>query len=178
MIERIKEEGKIFEGKRIYFSAPIKGVPNSNPYFIESIVKYLKDNGAVVLSEHVAGKNDEERNSMFIKESGINRLILENPSPVIRQTDISWVDEAGYLIAIVDTPSIGVGMEIQRALDKHKMGMNLTPVLCLVSEDRWEKELSNMVKGISKTDSPSAEVMKYVSTDHAKRVARGFLLKY
>jgi hypothetical protein len=91
---------------------------------------------------------------------------------------LGWVDEAGYLIAIVDTTSFGVGMEIQHTLDKHKMGMNLTPVLCLVRSRKWQKKLSNMVKGIGPKDSPVAFVKKYKDKEDAKRLIMEHLTSY
>ncbi|HSX49083.1 MAG TPA: hypothetical protein VLE44_02385 [Candidatus Saccharimonadales bacterium] len=177
MVERVEQREKIFEGKKIFVAAPIKGVPNPNPHLVGSMVRYLKEGGATVLSEHVAAETIEELNSMFIKENGIDRFNIDNPSPAIRTANLISIEIAEYFIGFVDTPSAGVTILMHEAIRKHRMGMNLTPVLCLVSEDKWE-ELSNMVKGISENDSPAAEVRKYVSTEHAKRVARDFLLKY
>lgn len=171
----IKE--KPFEGKRVYFSGSIK-VPHPDPSLFRNLITYMKENGACILSEHVAETDPDERNSVFIKLSGIDRRMRENPAPAIREADMGWVDEATHLIAIVDTPSHGVGMELQRALDKPRMGMNLTPILCLVQEDKWEEELSNMIKGISKKDSPVAEVITYKDLEDAKRIISDFLLRY
>ena len=167
-----------FDGKIIYFSAAISGGRHKDPSLLVDVVNYMEENGAIVLSKHVAIADREERNSVFIQESGFNRDWMEgNVAERIREADLGWIKDATHLIALVDTPSTGAGMEIQYALLKHKMGMNLTPVLCLFPARKWEKKKSNMVKGIGIKDSPAAYVESYKNKEHAEQIIYDFLQK-
>jgi nucleoside 2-deoxyribosyltransferase len=173
--ERIENKEKPFAGKKVYFSGSIRGVPHPDPEFFYNLVKYMSDNGADVLSEHVAARTNMEMNEIRTRRLGFDINELKNPRPAVRHNDIKWVDEADYVVAVVDTASTGVGMEIQEALRKHKMGMNLTPVLCLVMEERYENDLTWMVSGIDEEDSPVAEVRTYKDTKDAQRIITDFL---
>src|SRR5258708_32378436 len=164
-VEKERHQEKIFKGKIIYFSGAITE-KHPDPDFFKELINFMKENGALVLSEHVGIVDKEERTSEFIRRSGIRRDLMDDPSPYIREADLGWVHDCTNLIAVADTPSTGAGMEIQEALNKHKMGMNLTPVLCLIHIDLWKDGFSNMVKGISKKDSPVAQRRAYLNTEH------------
>jgi len=174
-LERRELQEKIFQGRKIYFSGSIRGVPHPDPDFFHSLISYMKENGALVLSEHVGIKNVEERNSLFVKLSGIDRSgELFDPASKIREANLLWLNEATHCIAVCDTASSGVGMEVQYALLKYRMGLNLTPVLCLVRADLFS-DVSNMVKGISQKDSSVAFVRKYKDLKNAEEKIAVFL---
>jgi len=145
---------KPFKGMKIYFSGSIKGAQEPDPEFAWKLVQYMVQGGANVLSEHVAARNKEEMEEIRAKKMGMSvKQFLDMPREiyirdVVRKTDTEWVDEASHLVALVNAPSHGVGMEIERAILKPERGLPLTPILCLVREDLLSN-LSGMVKGVS-----------------------------
>ncbi len=143
-----------FEGTKIYFSGSIKGAPESDPEFPKKLVKFMTDNGANVLSEHVVYPLGDKMDKVMVKKAGIKLEELQNHPQrwfLIREIDTNWVDQADFMIAIVNGPSHGVGMEIERALIKPERGLSKTPILCLIHEDLEEK-LSYMIRGIKSDD--------------------------
>ena len=143
-------ESQPFKGLKIYYSGSIKGIPEEDPQFPWKLVEYMSERRANVLSEHVAARTKEEMDSIRAMRIGKTiRELLENTKPwfEIRETDVKWVDEATHVISLVNGPSHGVGMEIERALLKPERGLPFTPVLGLIKEEYLEK-LSYMVRGI------------------------------
>ena len=136
---------------RIFFSNSLQGVKHKDPEFGYKLVQHIKSMGYDVLSEHVAAKNSNERDALFLRKTGMDRKDLKGQELWINayKIDMDWVDEADYLIAVVDGPSHGVGMEIMRALLKEERGLNRTEILCLVNEEKLEA-LTWMLKGIPK----------------------------
>jgi hypothetical protein len=114
---------------------------------------------------------------MFYKETGFDRRKHKNYWFYIRKHDISLVDKATHVVAIVNGPSFGVGMELQRALDKPKLGLNQTPILCLVEEKLYDG-LSNMIRGVSAKESPTFELKTYQNLRQAKELIYDFLMRY
>jgi len=168
---------KVFKDLKVYYSGSVKGVPEKDPEFVWELVQYLIKNGADVLSEHVSGRNQEEKDQIFAKNTGKTIKEIKNDSQLqftIRSQDIKWVDQATHVIALVNSPSLGVGMEIQRAIDKTKLGMNETPILCLVRQDIFPK-LSFMIKGISSQESPKFKLSVYKDLEEAKKHIFNFL---
>lgn len=135
--------------KTIYFSSSIAGAKGIPVYFKKTLVEYMKDLGYRVLSEHVALVDNEQK--MFetlSKNAGVHIPQRNGCEAEIRDVDARWVDEADFVIAMVDEPSLGVGMEIERALLRPKRGFKLAPILCLIHADNYPK-LSPMVKGVN-----------------------------
>lgn len=104
--------------------------------------------------------------------------MLAHPEPwfPIRRQDTEWVDTCSHFIAVVNAPSHGVGMEIERALLKPRLGLNETPILCLVHESLVEK-LSYMIRGISQTEFPNFSLETYADLKSAQEAAHAFLLR-
>lgn len=168
---------KPFLGYKIYYSGSIRGVVNSEPEFAWKLVQNLISKGADVLSEHVAARNFDEMDDTFFRKSGVDRRSLTEPWFAAREVDFEWVDEATHMIAVVNGPSHGVGMELQRAIDKPRMGMNLTPVLCLVHESLFEN-LTWMIRGVSETEHSGFELRTYKSLEDAEKITVDFLTKH
>lgn len=133
---------------KIYFSASIRGA-NPDPALASKVVSHLQGLGHVVLSEHVAGKDSLAMNATLLEKTWIDRNTLSEPesSQFIRRVDMQWVDEATHFVAVITGPSLGVGMEIERAVLKPRLGMNNTPIYCFVPEE-YLPQLSGMVRGI------------------------------
>lgn len=171
-----------FTGMDIYYSGSIKGIKEIDQNFAWQLVQYMISGGANVLSEHVAARNQEEMNLIRAKRAGISlqELLQVRESNkwnvFIRKQDIAWVHQATHIIALVNGPSHGVGMEIQEGLRKPQLGYNLTPTLCLVHEDLIDS-LSGMIKGIcSEVDGEIEFYLRiYKDLEEAKKIVFDFL---
>ncbi|MEK7526093.1 MAG: hypothetical protein AAB546_01285, partial [Patescibacteria group bacterium] len=102
---------------------------------------------------------------------------LAKPEPwlLIRKQDNEWVDQATHLVAVVNAPSHGVGMEIERAILKPQRGLNETPILCLIHETLLDK-LSFMVRGVSEDEHPSFHLKTYTNLQEAQNTVHDFLI--
>lgn len=159
---------------KVYFSTSIRGGQRRGR-FLRQCVKYIQLLGAEVLSENVVAETQSERNTIFHKNTGISLQDASFPWKTIRRINIDWVDQADYLIAEVTAPSLGVGMEIQRALDKPKMGLNFTKILCLCQADIVEKDgLSWMIKGAEAKKENGFQLVSYRSFDNIKKIIAKF----
>lgn len=166
-----------FEGRVVYYSGSIKGAPELEPDFAWQLVQYMGEGGADVLSEHVAARNKAEMDEIRARRTGQEIQVMRtHPEPwfQIRRKDAEWVDEATHFVAVVNAPSHGVGMEIERAILKPARGLNLTPVLCLVHEQLLDN-LSFMIRGVTSDEHPDFHVQTYASLDDAKDVVHAFL---
>jgi hypothetical protein len=171
-----KRKKRLFQGKKVYFSAPIRGDRGDTASIARELVGFMKKGGANVLSEHVAADMGEEMDNVFLKKAGVSFLKLEKPWVVARKIDFKWVDEAKYLVAEVTSPSIGVGMEIQRAKDKKALGLNHTKILCLCQQKVMDKEkLSWMIKGVTPEEHQDFYLKGYKTLSGAKRIITRFL---
>jgi hypothetical protein len=172
--DRVENKEKPFEGTKVYYSGSIRGVANPETDFAYKLVNHMLENGADVLSEHVGARTQEEMDEVFLRRSGMDRRTIEEPWFTAREVDMKWVDEATHLVALVNGPSHGVGMEIERAILKPERGLNQTPILCLVQEDLTDK-LTWMVKGISKEESPTFSLKTYTDLEDAREKISIFL---
>ncbi len=159
-----------FEGKKVYFSVGVRGQV-TNPDLGPQLVKAMQVGGATVLDEHVVIKDPTERLNKFLENSGLFPTTELERDQAYRKMDLQWVDEATHLVAVVDGPSIGVGMELERALSKPERGLNLTPILTLVHHDNLQT-LSAMVKGVI---DPQFKLCAYYDIADAKRSVARFL---
>ena len=78
------------------------------------------------------------------------------------------------MIALVNGPSHGVGMEIQRAIDNAEMGKPKISILCLVQERRL-KDVSWMIRGKQKKEYPNFSLKTYKNQEGAKKIVDNFL---
>jgi len=167
---------KPFQGRKVYFSAPIRGAREDTPRYLGDLVQFMKDKGADVLSEHVAAAPGKEMDEVFSKRAGLRFDRLKEPWVVARKTDFQWVDEASYLVAEVTSPSIGVGMEIQRAKDKEELGLNHTKILCLCRQEILDSgKFSWMILGITPEEHKDFYLVGYKTLPGAKRIIARFL---
>lgn len=162
-----------FEGKKVYFSGSIKGIIKHEATFATQLVQFMQVRGAQVLSEHVALSNKAEMFALLSRNAGVSIAGPEGNWQQIRRVDMDWVDQATHLVALVDGPSHGVGMEIERALLKPERGLPLTLVLCLIHEDNLPN-LSSMVRGVSE---PHFTLQTYRSLEEAQEKVNAFLKK-
>lgn len=173
--ERERKE-KPFEGKKVYFGASIKGAKVHDPALLKELVQFMKEGGADVLSEQVAAETREEMDELYFLKTGVRITEVENPKVLVRRNAIKGVDEADYMVMVVTSPSIGVGMELQRGIDKGKLGLNHTKILCLCRQDVLdEDDLTLMVTGIEPGEHSDFHVFGYTSAGDAKEAVFKFL---
>jgi len=168
---------KEFSGTKVYYSGSLKGVVGCDPYFAFKLVDYMKKGGASVLSEHVAARSVEDKDILMAQNIGISLEELKGdlePWYRIRKQDMLWVEQATHVVAEVSGPSHGVGAEIERALLKPRLGLNKTPILCLVKEDVLTK-LSWMIRGVNVEESKIFKLKTYNSTEEAQEHVFTFL---
>ena len=166
-----------FERARVFYSGAMRGAPEADPDFGWQLVRFLARGGAEILTEHVAGRSAAELERIRARKMGRGvRELYADPERWyrIRGLDARWVDEATHLIAVVNSPSHGVGMEIERALLKPERGLGPTPILCLIHEQRLDT-LSYMIRGIS---APGFHLRTYAALPDAKRIVREFLTQH
>lgn len=161
---------------KIYFSGSIDGVRHKDPSFTWKLAQYAIGLGFVVLDEEVVALTREKGFEIYLEKTGIDLTKINNPEPLVYKKNVGGVDQANYLIAIVDGPSHGVGMELMRALLKPKMGLNETKILCLLHKDNLPR-LSWMIKGVSKGEYPNFEIKTYQDLESAKEIVKVFLTK-
>ncbi len=182
-VDRVEHKEKPFEGKKVYYSGSIRGIANSDPNFAWNLVQHMINNGANVLDEHVGARNREEMAEIFYKRSGIEIGAIEDKkekAKVARRQDLKWDEEDDYLVALVTSPSLGVGIEIQHAILKPRLGLNKTPILFLVDRKVVDADmLSNMVTGIdSEAENVDYEIGIYENEEDAKRIITEFLISH
>ena len=90
-------------------------------------------------------------------------LTAGTPSEVY-ETDIAYVEQADGIIAILDVPAIGLGMEIDHAINSNK------PLLCLAHQDA---SVTRMVRGAN--DLGLLTFATYTDVDSAVRLVKDFI---
>lgn len=162
---------KPFADKKVYYSGSIRGVIYHESNIAWQLVQFMSLGGADVLSEHVAARTANEMAEIFIRRAGFDYRTVLQPHIKVRDQDLKWVDEATNFVALVDGPSHGVGIELEHALHKPLRGLNETPILSLVHQERLNN-LSSMIRGIS---NPNFYLRTYRNLDEANRLVYNFL---
>ncbi len=90
----------------IYFAGSIRGGRDDVDLYLE-IINYLKNFGEV-LTEHIGNAS--------LTSFGENQTTDES----IHDRDMDWLLKSDIIIAEVTNPSLGVGYEIGRAIEKGK----------------------------------------------------------
>ena len=156
---------------RVYYSGSMQGAVEPRLDLGCQIVSHMKTNGAKVLSEHVPIADHAERDALFLKNSGIDTK-QENANRLVHDQDMLWVEIATHLVVLANAKgSYGVGMEIEHAVLKPRLGLNMTPVLILRKEDTMDT-LSWMVTGKL---TNGYWVKGYLDDDHAIQLVTSFL---
>jgi len=127
---------------KIYFAASIRG-GRADAVLYRRLVQHLGKFGKV-LTEHVGEPN--------LARAGEDQM----PDRRTHNRDMNWLRSSQVMVAEVTTPSLGVGYEIGRAIEKAK------PVFCLF-RPRKGKRLSAMIAG-----SPHVTLCNYRTIEEAK----------
>ncbi len=134
---------------KVFLSGSIRGGRKMLPTY-QHICKFLRSNGADVLSWHVADSELEGKEAKMSEQQIYDR-------------DIGLLKMSDCLIAEVTIPSIGVGYEICSGL-----GMGL-PVLCVHKPDA---NVSAMLLGNSDMDM---SVEEYDNLEQLENIISGFV---
>jgi len=132
---------------KIYFCGSIRG-GRSDRELYEELISFLKSFGTV-LTEHIAEEKIQTDLNLTDEE--------------IYQRDVDWLDQSDFIVAEVSTPSLGVGVEIARAICHEKK------ILCLSQADKHQG-LSAMIKGC-----PDLLISVYSDIAEAQSAIRNFL---
>ena len=111
---------------KIYFAGSIRGGRDDLDYYI-NIINYLNNYG-VVLTEHIGDS--------ALTSFGEKKIT----DKYIHDRDMDWLLNSDIMVAEVTNPSLGVGYEIGRAIEK---GIK---VICLYRKKEG-KRLSAMIAG-------------------------------
>jgi len=161
--------------KKIYFSGSIQGIKSENSSFAWDLVQYIKTLGHEVLTEHVAAKNVSDRDRIFLEKCGIDRTKNKiDPWFDAYRIDMKWLDDSDMVIALLDGPSYGVGMELMRAILKEERGLNKTEILCLV-KDGYLNQISWMIRGIPQDKYDNFSIQIYTDLESAKSIVKNLL---
>jgi hypothetical protein len=108
----------------VFVAASITGGMQTLPVR-KFIVKHLQQRGYEVPSIHNAA-DDPIR--AFVEKIGDPTAT----TPVhFRRWNNRWIEEAKLFVAEASLPSSGLGAEFERCILKQRLGLNLTPMLCL-----------------------------------------------
>ncbi|HYK08924.1 MAG TPA: hypothetical protein VEW42_05485 [Candidatus Eisenbacteria bacterium] len=171
-----------FRGIKLYFSGSIGGIEEADYELPEQLTGYMQEKGATILDPQVAisarRKPDEFRSAMLgvqgISSEEWDQLSPQEKDLRIYRKDMSLVDQATHVVALVNGISFGVGMELQRALDKPTLGKNLTPILGLIHTDNIDELSYRMIRGAAQK-YPHFQLKTYASFEDATRAIHEFL---
>lgn len=152
----------------VYFAAAIRGNRKREKDII-SLINWLKENGAIVLTEHVGTNNPIET---FARKIGKTKKSL-TPGDIEKQ-DISWLNQTEYVIAEISGASTGTGREIEYARTKGKLGHKPAQILCLYRQ-KEEFSVSPMIRGMTKDRYDNVSIIAYHNLKHAKEIIKKFL---
>lgn len=129
---------------KIYFAASIRGGRSDAPLYAD-LISYLQTY-ASVLTEHIG--------DVHLEEFGEKQLTDKQ----IHDRDLQWLMESDLVFAEVTTPSLGVGYEIGRAIEKGKR------VVALFRTTKG-KRVSAMIAG-----NNQIELYEYKNLEQAKGI--------
>ncbi len=123
---------------KIYFAGSIRGGRDDAGLYAE-IVTVLQEFGTV-LTEHVSSSALDNRGEHTV------------PNKVVHDRDLAWLFEADVVVAEVTTPSLGVGYELGRMVERKK------PILCLFRPSSG-RSLSPMISGCQELTIKNYEIV-------------------
>ena len=165
---------------KIYYSGSIAGTAEEDVELPVKIVEFLAAKGHDVLSKHVAlPSNYTSANGFKFK---LPQAILDMPKmpegyelfQAVRKNDVESVDAAEYFIVLINAPSHGVGMEIERALLREERGLSAVPMLCLLHEKNKDKA-SWMIRGVDQNIHKNFEIFLYNNFNNIKTKLESFV---
>lgn len=137
--------------------------------FVKFIVAHIERRGYDVPSRHNAADNPIQA---FVEKIGDPTAT----DPVsFRRWNNLWIEEAKFFVAEVSIPSSGLGAEFEHCILKQRLGLNLTPMLCLYREG---KTVSPHLTGIEKWERSYVWFRSYYYTPDLARTIDEFLAAF
>ncbi|MEK6963098.1 MAG: nucleoside 2-deoxyribosyltransferase [Nanoarchaeota archaeon] len=134
---------------KIYFAGSIRGGRGDAPLYLQ-IIEHLRTHGEV-LTEHVG-----DSQLSILGEDGLTDEHIHN-------RDLKWLTQSNVIVAEVTNPSLGVGYEIGRTVERGNQ-----KILCLYRAQEGRKP-SAMIAGCQ-----SVTKAEYKTIEDAKRIIDSF----
>ena len=134
-----------------------------------------------MLTEHVAYADDKHvKDSLFARNTGRDiEALSKTPGALdqfIRQQAFLWLDDCTHFIGVVNVPSWGVGMEIERCLSRPQRNLPPAKMLLLRSvELDATARLSPVITGINSTEFPFCQLFRYSDEAEVLQTIESFL---
>ena len=136
---------------------------------IARLIRYIKELGLPVLTEHV-GADDPV--GAFAAKIGTSKETLRALD--VERQDIAWLDQATHVVAEISGPSTGTGREIEYARTKGFFDKVPAQILVLYHRER-EYFASPMISGMTPERYPNVIIRSYATLQEAKDLIREFL---
>lgn len=157
----------------IYLAASIAG-GRMNQDVVSGLLEFLRERKHTILDWFVAASGDWR--DAFRENVGFSKETWEVLSPEKRRQlgfsqEMKWIEQADCLIAEVSAEgSYGVGGEIHHAYLKERLGLPLTPILCLYHQEGGEPT-STWIRG---RNPDFVWLRPYVSLAEVQRIVGEF----
>jgi hypothetical protein len=161
---------KVFYGAAIQGRGDRRERTNLNRELIDAI----KACGHEVVTEHTAAETYDEAMAMLSEAFG--KLPRgRDERTVFNRVKITeaLAGDIGAAVFDVTVPSLGTGIEMAHAYLRLKLGLKPVPVL-LLYDPSYGRELSGMIRGISKDELPNVMLRNYGTAEEAKAVIKSF----
>ena len=125
----------------IYFSIDPEVSGGETKENLKKILHFLTSQGHTVYrAPYVLAENP---NQYLLKHFGV---AADDFSSQLK-LHLKWIDASDVLLADVSTKSEGRSMIIQRALDKPRMGLPVTPII-FIKNRRFDRRFGRIVRGL------------------------------
>lgn len=167
--------------KRVYYAGAVSAGLEKDRNLPKQIVELCQAQGAKVLTEHVAYADDPTTmDRLFTQNCGQDVVELRKvpgaSQKLIRQQAADWLDSCTHLVAVLNVPSWGVGMEIERCLLRPERGLPGAKMLLLRSAEADQRgRLSPVISGIDSAEFPNCRVLTYGSNEEALAAVDDFI---
>lgn len=164
--------------ERVFFGAAIQGAIDraERAPVNKSVIDLIRRSGLDVVSEHTIGLNKEE--TMMLLEKGLGTLPHDHSerSRHIRKAMLDLID-GDIVLAVfeVSVPSLGTGIEFDRACTRPDRGLSPIPIVALYQKDYWPHGLSTMISGVNPGEFPSYSLIEYESISDLESQLGAFL---
>ena len=162
---------------RVFYGAAIQGRGDRRERadFNRFLIEEIKSCGHEVITEHTSAETYEEALRML--ENAFGKL----PEEKEKRTAFNRVKIIESLAGSVDAaifdvtvPSLGTGIELVHAYIRPNLGLSDIPIL-LLFDPSYGRELSGMIRGMTKEELPSINQKNYSSTEEAQKHVKDFL---
>jgi hypothetical protein len=165
---------------KVFYGAAIQGAENrkKRANIHKFLIDTIKKQGLEVYTEHTTGKTYKEAIEKLEQSIGkmpeddlTRRIFVRNKMIEAIESDIKAA------VFELSTPSLGTGIEIAHTYLRPRMGLKEIPILALYEKDYWPNKLSTMIRGISREELPSFNLVEYAHINDLKNIIHKFFIK-